>query len=144
MPETDDRVELTDLDVIARYSLAVRAATADRSELIAALRSDLDWLEGGRRRHASRRDPAPAPAAPTPAAEPAKPSPRKAVPARKGVPARKAVPARAATTTKQSAKKQSAKKQPAKKQPAKKQPAKKQLARRQPASKPAKRGTRRR
>jgi hypothetical protein len=45
----DDRVELTDLDVITRYSLAVRAATADREELIAALRSDLDWLEDGRR-----------------------------------------------------------------------------------------------
>ena len=41
----DERIELTDLDVIARYSLAVRAATADRDDLIAALRSDLEWLE---------------------------------------------------------------------------------------------------
>jgi hypothetical protein len=56
MAESDDRVELTDLDVITRYSLAVRAATADRDELIAALRSDLAWLEGGRR--PARRAPA--------------------------------------------------------------------------------------
>ena len=52
---TGDRVELTDLDVIARYSLAVRAATADRAELIAALRSDLAWLENGRRASAPRK-----------------------------------------------------------------------------------------
>ena len=49
----DDRIELTELDVITRYSLAVRSATAPRDELIAALRDDLAWLEssgGGRRR----------------------------------------------------------------------------------------------
>ena len=46
----DDRVELTELDVITRYSLAVRSATAPREELIAALRDDLTWLEGGRSR----------------------------------------------------------------------------------------------
>src|SRR3954451_24897232 len=45
----DDRVELTDLDVIARYSLAVRTAAAARDELIDTLRADLAWLEGGRR-----------------------------------------------------------------------------------------------
>lgn len=45
---SDDRVDLTELDVITRYSLAVRTATAARGELIAALRSDLAWLEGGR------------------------------------------------------------------------------------------------
>jgi hypothetical protein len=44
----DDRVELTELDVITRFSLAVRTATADRAELIAALRDDLAWLEAGR------------------------------------------------------------------------------------------------
>ena len=44
----DDRVDLTELDVITRYSLAVRHAKADRSELIEALRGDLAWLEGGR------------------------------------------------------------------------------------------------
>jgi hypothetical protein len=46
----DDRVELTELDVITRYNLAVRHASAPRDELIATLRSDLTWLEGGRRR----------------------------------------------------------------------------------------------
>jgi hypothetical protein len=43
-----DRVDLTELDVITRYSLAVRHGTAERSELIEALRADLAWLEGGR------------------------------------------------------------------------------------------------
>jgi hypothetical protein len=51
----DDRVELTELDVITRYSLAVRHASAPRDELIATLRSDLTWLEGGRRRATSGR-----------------------------------------------------------------------------------------
>ena len=46
--DADDRVELTELDVITRYSLAVRHATAPRDELIAALRDDLAWLERGR------------------------------------------------------------------------------------------------
>ncbi|HWA67617.1 MAG TPA: hypothetical protein VG899_14745 [Mycobacteriales bacterium] len=45
-----DSVQLTDLDVIAKYSIAVRTATADRDELIAALRADLSWLEHGRSR----------------------------------------------------------------------------------------------
>jgi hypothetical protein len=49
-----DRVELTDLDVISRYSLAVRSATADRRELISTLRADLAWLEGVRRSAAPR------------------------------------------------------------------------------------------
>src|SRR3954470_24430650 len=53
MADPDNRVELTDLDVISRYSLAVRAATADRYELIATLRADLEWLQGGRARRAS-------------------------------------------------------------------------------------------
>src|SRR3954471_20843209 len=47
-----DRVELTDLEVIQRWSLAVRGASADRSEVLAALRADLAWLEG--RRNANR------------------------------------------------------------------------------------------
>lgn len=50
----DDRIELTELDVITRYSLAVRHASAPREELIAALRDDLAWLEGGRRRTTSK------------------------------------------------------------------------------------------
>jgi hypothetical protein len=44
-----DRVDMTELDVITRYSLAVRHGTADRAELIQTLRGDLAWLEGGRR-----------------------------------------------------------------------------------------------
>ncbi|HET7529412.1 MAG TPA: hypothetical protein VFJ98_00475 [Mycobacteriales bacterium] len=57
----DDRVELTELDVITRYSLAVRSSTASRDELIATLRDDLAWLEStraGRRRTTSRSTPA--------------------------------------------------------------------------------------
>ena len=73
----DDRVELTELDVITRYSLAVRTATADRAELIAAMRADLAWLESGR----GRRRSAPA-------------SPRKAAPAS----AKKAAPSRSRST----------------------------------------------
>ena len=49
-----DQVELTDLDVISRWSLAVRTATADRDELIEALESDLTWLRGGRTAPTSR------------------------------------------------------------------------------------------
>lgn len=45
----DDDVQLTDLEVIQRYSLAVRGASASRSEIITALQADLDWLKGGRR-----------------------------------------------------------------------------------------------
>ena len=44
----DDDVQLTDLEVIQRYSLAVRGATASRADLVAALQADLDWLKGGR------------------------------------------------------------------------------------------------
>jgi hypothetical protein len=47
-PPSGDRVELTDLEVIQRWSLAVRGATAERSEVVAALRADLAWLEGRR------------------------------------------------------------------------------------------------
>jgi hypothetical protein len=42
-----DSVQLTDLDVITLYSIAVRTATADRDELIGVLRADLAWLEAG-------------------------------------------------------------------------------------------------
>jgi hypothetical protein len=57
----DDDVQLTDLEVIQRYSLAVRGATASRDELVAALQADLDWLTGGRRsRSAAKTADAPA------------------------------------------------------------------------------------
>lgn len=41
-----DDVSLPDLEIISRFSLAVRAATAPRAEVIAALESDLAWLRG--------------------------------------------------------------------------------------------------
>ena len=44
-----DDVQLTDLEVIQRYSLAVRGAAADREALVAVLQADLAWLQGGRR-----------------------------------------------------------------------------------------------
>lgn len=54
----DDRIDLLDLDLISRYSLAVRTATAPLDEVVAALRNDLAWLEGLRR--SGRPRPAPA------------------------------------------------------------------------------------
>ena len=42
-----DDVQLTDLEVIQRYSLAVRGASAPRGDLIAALQADLGWLLDG-------------------------------------------------------------------------------------------------
>jgi hypothetical protein len=44
-----DDVQLTDLEVIQRFSLAVRGATADRDEVVEALEADLAWLKGTRR-----------------------------------------------------------------------------------------------
>jgi len=52
-----EQVELIDLEVISRWSLAVRAASADRDELIRAFEADLQWLRGDRR-DASRGAPA--------------------------------------------------------------------------------------
>lgn len=42
-----DDVRLTDLELIQRYSIAVRGETANRGELLATLRADLAWLQGG-------------------------------------------------------------------------------------------------
>ena len=39
-----DDVSLPDLEVISRFSLAVRRATAPREEVVAALEADLAWL----------------------------------------------------------------------------------------------------
>src|SRR3954452_24548009 len=125
MADPDNRVELTDLDVISRYSLAVRAATADRNELIATLRADLDWLQGGRTRRTpaastpARSAPEPEPALepePEAALEPArKPrttqrrsTPDRRSPAGKKTTAKKAVSGRAAPARKTSAKNASA------------------------------------
>lgn len=60
MATAGDDVQLTDLEVVQRYSLAVRTASAPREELVAALEADLAWLRGGTRR---RRAATPAPAA---------------------------------------------------------------------------------
>lgn len=68
-----DPVALADLDVIARYSLAVRAETADRAELAAVLRADLAWLEGTRRASSAS---APSASAPSARRSAARPSPR--------------------------------------------------------------------
>jgi hypothetical protein len=53
-PPSGDRVELTDLEVIQRWSLAVRGASADRADVVAALRADLAWLERGRTQETPR------------------------------------------------------------------------------------------
>src|SRR4051812_34060561 len=45
-----DDVQLPDLQVIQRYSLAVRGASAPAADVIAALQADLAWLTGGARR----------------------------------------------------------------------------------------------
>lgn len=44
----DDDVQLTDLEVIQQFSLAVRGATASRAAVIAALEADLAFLGGSR------------------------------------------------------------------------------------------------
>ncbi|MBW3646218.1 MAG: hypothetical protein KY440_00350 [Actinobacteria bacterium] len=80
-----DDVQLTDLEVIQRYSLAVRGATASRRELVQALESDLLWLTGDRRFR---------PAEPPESEEPAAPAVQG--PARRA-PARKSDPAKATT-----------------------------------------------
>jgi hypothetical protein len=41
-----DDVQLTDLQVIQQFSLAVRGATADREQVVAALEADLAYLTG--------------------------------------------------------------------------------------------------
>ena len=62
--DTDD-VQLTDLEVIQQFSLAVRGASAPRAQVIAALESDLAYLKAAKK--------APAPKA----AKPAKKAPAK-------------------------------------------------------------------
>lgn len=91
MASDDDDVQLPDLQVIQRYSLAVRGATASRAEVIAALEADLAWLSGGRRRTATpARTPAPV------AAEPAAPAPAKSAAAKKLAAKRTPAPAKKA------------------------------------------------
>ena len=74
-----DQVPLTDLDLIQRYSLAVRSATAPRADVIEALRADLAWLEETTPVRPAKRAPvAKAPAAGRPATAPATSRPGKA------------------------------------------------------------------
>src|SRR3954468_16120915 len=127
MADPDNRVDLTDLDVISRYSLAVRAATADRHELIATLRADLEWLQGGRTRRTSAASSSPrsalAPevdedAEPEVAPEPARnartsqrrSTPDRRAPAVKKATAKKAVSSRTSAARKPTATKTTAKK----------------------------------
>jgi hypothetical protein len=93
----DDAVQLTDLEVIQQFSLAVRGATAPRSEVIAALEADLAYLTSARKAAPVKAvTPAPvAKAAPAPTA--AEKAPVEKV-AAKRVPAKKA-PATKATRT---------------------------------------------
>jgi hypothetical protein len=74
MADADDTVELTDLEVIQQFSLAVRGAKARRADVIAALEADLAYLSGSRRAAA----PAKAPAKSAPAKAPAKAPVKKA------------------------------------------------------------------
>ena len=67
-----DDVQLPDLQVIQRYSLAVRGASAPRAEVIAALTADLEWLRGNAPRRTPAAAKAPAKAAKAPAKTPAK------------------------------------------------------------------------
>ena len=71
-----DEVQLTDLEVIQRFSLAVRGATASREQVIAALESDLAYLKGAARK-------APAKAAVKAAVKAAAKAPAKKAPAKK-------------------------------------------------------------
>jgi len=63
----DDDVMLSDLEVITRWSLAVRGPRARRSELIAALQADLDWLQEAKGTDADAGDASPSPEQQSPA-----------------------------------------------------------------------------
>ena len=91
-----DDVRLTDLQVIQRYSIAVRGETADRDELVVALRADLDWLQGTTsRRRAVEDSDAPSARAPRRAASALPPARKPAKATAKRTPAKKAAkPAR--------------------------------------------------
>jgi hypothetical protein len=107
----EDDVQLTDLELIQRWSLAVRTATADRADVIAALRADLAWLEG---RRSARRPSASSDGADVDEDSSDEPPVRRR-PRTAATPARTAAPARKPTANKTSAKKASAKKASAKK-----------------------------
>lgn len=96
-----DDVQLPDLEVIQRFSLAVRGVTAPRAEVVAALQADLAWLTGEGAAPTAAPAPAPAPAAapaaaPAPAPAPAR-APRKTAPPPRKRAARRPVPTSAST-----------------------------------------------
>ena len=66
----DDDVQLTDLEVIQQFSLAVRGASAPRAQVIAALEADLAHLSGSRRRATADKAPEQPAAARPPVAKP--------------------------------------------------------------------------
>jgi hypothetical protein len=106
----DDDVQLTDLEVIQQFSLAVRGATAPRAQVIAALESDLAYLR-------AVRGAAPKPTvavSPARTATVAKP-PAKKAPVTAKAPVRAATKAAGRATAKATAKKTGANKAPAKK-----------------------------
>jgi hypothetical protein len=80
--DTDD-VQLTDLEVIQQFSLAVRGATASRAQVIAALESDLAYLRKPAAKAAAKA-PAKAPVK-APVKAPARKAPAKKAPAKKAV-----------------------------------------------------------
>jgi hypothetical protein len=101
--EPGAEVQLTDLQVIQQFSLAVRGATAPREQVIAALESDLAYLRGSTRAPAKK-----APAEPAPAKTPVKPAgkPAAKAPAKKApvkVAAKVAVKVAARTPAKKAA-----------------------------------------
>jgi hypothetical protein len=110
-----DPVQLTDLDVITRYSIAVRRASADREELIEILRGDLAWLERGRLRG---RLPEPDDVATDPAEveppvadePPVAPEPAKPAAAKQSRPPLRRMPAKVTPARKTTAKKAAARK----------------------------------
>ena len=53
-----DDVQLTDLEVIQQFSLAVRGASAPRDQVIAALESDLAYLKGAAKKAPAKKAPA--------------------------------------------------------------------------------------
>jgi hypothetical protein len=86
----DDDVQLTDLEVIQQFSLAVRGATASRADVIAALEADLAHL-GGSRRAAPARGVATAEAESAPVKAQARPAAKATVPAPAKAPTKRAV-----------------------------------------------------
>jgi hypothetical protein len=93
MAHDNDPIDLTDLEVISRFSLALRRSTASRADVVAALEADLTALTGGRRTASKVAAPAPAKAAPATVAPPAKTAAK--APAKKAAPAKKSARSRA-------------------------------------------------